>query len=133
MKQFDYTSYTRYQTPSPGVPGVLTSIHTIWYATRVATEIEETAPHTYPQEKDRMKQVYTQQCVLLLVRYSTSGGLKSKAPTTHHYPPRTAVPQQYNRCAHSTPATHAPTQHAHLPTMYSSTAVFMHSLLLCRI
>ena len=79
-----------------------------------------------------MKQVDTQLCVLLLVRCNTSGRLKSKAPTTHPHPQRTAVPQQ-NRGTYSTPARHAPTHHAHLPTMYSSTAAFMHSLLLCRI
>ena len=90
------------------------------------------AYNTYPQEKDRMKQVDTQLCVLLLVRCNTSGRLKSKAPTTHPHPQRTAVPQQ-NRGTYSTPARHAPTHHAHLPTMYSSTAVFMHGLLLCRI
>ena len=80
-----------------------------------------------------MKQVDTQQCVLLLVRCNTSRGLKSKAPTTHPHPLRTVLPQQYNRGTYSTPATHAPTHHAYLPTMYSSTAVFMHGLLLCRI
>ena len=73
-----------------------------------------------------MKQVDTQQQFLLLVRCNTTGGLKSKAPTT--YSSTTAVQQRY-----STPATHAPTHHTHLPTMYSSTAVFTHGLLLCRI
>ena len=55
-----------------------------------------------------------------------------KIESTHHPPAPITYVHQYNRGTYNTPATHAPTHHAHLPTMYSSTAVFMHSSLLCR-